>query len=70
LKKTNPVKFENVTEEDWRGLLAILIIGCGFALLAVAMALDKPWIASGIFPIIALVTQWYFKAKENPKNGT
>ena len=68
-KKTKPINFDKVTEEDWRGLLAVLIIGCGFGLLVIAMALDKPWVASGILPIMALVAQWYFKAKENAKNG-
>ena len=68
-RKVKPIKIENVTEEDWRGLLALLIIGGGFAILAVAMVLDKPWVASGLLPIMALVAQWYFKAKENTKNG-
>jgi hypothetical protein len=68
-EKVKPINFEKVTESDWRGFLALLIIGGGFALLAVAMALDKPWVASGILPIMALVVQWYFKAKEESKNG-
>jgi hypothetical protein len=68
-EKVKPINFEKVTESDWRGLLALFIIGGGFALLAVAMALDKPWVASGILPIMALVVQWYFKAKEEAKNG-
>jgi len=64
-KKVKPINIENFTDRDWRGILALLILGGGFALLVIAMLLDKPWAASGILPIMALVAQWYFKAKED-----
>lgn len=68
--KIKPINIEKLTEKDWRGLLALMILGCGFALLVIAMILDKPWVASGILPIMALVTQWYFKSQEGEKNET
>ena len=55
---------ERLTERDWRGILALVVIVGGFVLLAIAMFLDRPWVASGLLPIIALVTQWYFKQRD------
>lgn len=68
--KVKPINLETFAEKDWRGLLALVILGGGFVLLTIAMALDKPWVAAGLLPIMALVAQWYFKAKEEAKNGT
>jgi hypothetical protein len=68
-RKVKSINIEKFTEKDWRGILALLILGGGFVLLVVAMVLDKPWVASGLLPIMALVAQWYFKSKEDAKNG-
>jgi small-conductance mechanosensitive channel len=69
-KKIKPINFEKVTESDWRGLLALTIIVGGILLILAAMIMNQIAVIAGITPIMALVAQWYFKAKEEAKNGT
>ena len=64
-KKIKPINFEKVTESDWRGLLALTIIVGGILLILAAMIMNQIAVIAGITPIMALVAQWYFKAKEN-----
>lgn len=60
-------------EQDWRGLIAVIILLGSFILLAAALLMNRlELLASGIWTIMYAVTNWYFRSKENgskKKNG-
>lgn len=63
-KKTIPLKLETLRDQDWRGIIALVVLIGGFIVLGVSIILEKE-LEGVVGVIMALVVQWYFKAKED-----
>jgi hypothetical protein len=64
-EKQDLINVKDMSEQDWRGILAVLIIVSSFILLGIGMFMERLEIlAGGIWTLMYAVTNWYFKAKE------
>ena len=64
ITKEDLIHMKDMGEEDWRGIMALIIIIGGFLIIAFAMIIGKYEITAAVTPLMVLVTQWYFKSKE------
>jgi|AGTN01.1.fsa_nt_gi hypothetical protein len=51
--------------DDWRGILAIVIIGASFALICLAMLMNSTALIATFIGLIMLVGGWYFDSKKS-----
>ena len=65
IEKEPLVKLKDMNESDWRGLIALIVIFGGFVIITLSLLLARYEIVAAVTPLMALVTQWYFKAKES-----
>lgn len=66
------IEIKDMDENDWRGIIAIIIVIGGFVMFAVTAWVNHPEWFSPIPILMYAVTDWYFKAKketEVARNG-
>lgn len=64
--KEAQLEISELDEEDYRGLLAVIITGGSFALVALALIYRPEYltdIMTGVVGLVSMVVAWYFKLK-------
>jgi len=64
IKKEPLVSVKDLEEDDWRGIIALIVLIGGFIIVALCILVNRYEIVAAITPLMALTVQWYFKAKE------
>lgn len=64
-KQAAPLNFADMNTDDWRGILAVIIMIGGFALIFVAMFMDKTELIAAFIGLIMVVGGWYFDSKKS-----
>jgi hypothetical protein len=58
-------------EQDWRGLIALLIIIGSFVLIGLAMVTNKlEYLGGGLWTLLYAVANWYYTAKSEKEKQT
>jgi hypothetical protein len=64
-EKEAMINVKDMSESDWRGVLALTIIVGSFILICIGLLIDRLEILTGgVWTLMYAVTNWYFKAKE------
>lgn len=64
LEKKELVSFKEMKEEDWRGVVALLVLVGGFIIIGICVYFGRTEVVAGIVPLMTLVAKWYFDSKE------
>jgi len=66
-KKKPLFTLKDLRPEDWRGVLATLIIIGGFATMALAIVHNVEGAIAAVSTLMYAVADWYFKSRERKK---
>ena len=64
IKKEPLVSVKDLEEDDWRGIIALIVLIGGFVMIALSILTAQFELVAAVTPLMALTVQWYFKAKE------
>jgi enolase len=64
IEKEPLTSIKDLKEDDWRGIIALIVLIGGFFIIALSILLSRYELVAAVTPLMALTAQWYFKAKE------